>query len=100
MSRLVNPHCLLGVMPPELIQQLGMKVTTIKRDPHYFLPTTDKRYLLFGSDQGAMEDQFKKFFSPEDFNANRALNQEISAIRDDVAKSWMQVSIRPPNVLR
>lgn len=38
---------LLGVMPPELINTLGLKFPTIKRDPHYFLPTTgDRRALL------------------------------------------------------
>src|SRR6188472_3015850 len=41
---------LLGVMPPELIKILGVKLPLIRRDPHYFLPTTGKRYLLFGSD--------------------------------------------------
>ncbi len=42
-------HCvtagayLLGVMPPELIQTLGIQLPIKRRDPHYFLPTTDKR---------------------------------------------------------
>ena len=30
----------------------------MRRDPHYFLPTTGERYLLFGSDQEAMKRQF------------------------------------------
>ena len=34
---------LLGLMPPELIGKLGAKLTRIRRDPHYFLPTTDSR---------------------------------------------------------
>src|SRR5688500_2313283 len=41
---------LLGVMPPELIAKLQATFPLIRRDPHYFLPTTDRRYLLFGSD--------------------------------------------------
>ena len=45
---------LLGVMQPELIERLGAKFNLIRRDPHYFLPTTDNRYLLFGSDAAAM----------------------------------------------
>src|SRR5687768_14828273 len=32
---------LLGVMPPELIQTLGIDLPLRRRDPHYFLPTTD-----------------------------------------------------------
>jgi hypothetical protein len=27
-------------MPPELIDILGIKIPTMRRDPHYFLPTT------------------------------------------------------------
>src|SRR4051812_18380428 len=42
---------LLGVMQPELIAKLGAKFSLIRRDPHYFLPTMDRRYLLFGSDR-------------------------------------------------
>src|SRR5690348_14029796 len=49
---------LLGVMPPELIAKLGARFTLIRRDPYYFLPTLDRRYLLFGSDAGEMRRQF------------------------------------------
>src|SRR5262245_20100723 len=45
---------LLGLMPPELIAKLGAKFSLIRRDPHYFRPTTDQRYLLFGSDAEAL----------------------------------------------
>src|SRR5215216_5679209 len=45
---------LLGVMQPELIAKLGANFNLIRRDPHYFLPTMDRRYLLFGSNQTAM----------------------------------------------
>ncbi|MGZ6079782.1 MAG: phytoene desaturase family protein, partial [Myxococcaceae bacterium] len=45
---------LLGLMPPELHRALGLELPLMRRDPHYFLPTTGKRYLLFGSDQEAM----------------------------------------------
>src|SRR4051812_50201740 len=34
---------LLGVMQPELIAKLGARFTLIRRDPHYFLPTLDRR---------------------------------------------------------
>ena len=45
---------LLGLMPPELMRTLGLELPLLRRDPHYFLPTTGERYLLFGSDQAAM----------------------------------------------
>ena len=80
---------LLGVMQPELIEKMGAKFRLIRRNPHYFLPTTDRRYLLFGSDTAAMKRQFFEFFSEADWNANEALNREIGQIRDDLAPSWL-----------
>ena len=81
---------LLGLMPPELISILGIDVPVIKRDPHYFLPTTGNRYLLFGSDQAAMKEQFLQFFTEADWKAHEALQAEISQIRDDVAPTWLE----------
>ncbi|UCH28203.1 MAG: NAD(P)-binding protein, partial [Myxococcales bacterium] len=31
---------LLGLMPPELMRELGISLPLLRRDPHYFLPTT------------------------------------------------------------
>ncbi len=81
---------LLGVMPPELIAKLGIDFPVMRRDPHYFLPTTGKKYLLFGSDRESMRSQFTSFFSAADWEANEALNAEIGMIRDDVAATWLQ----------
>src|SRR5205823_10256026 len=81
---------LLGLMPPELIAKLGVDIPVLRRDPHYFLPTTGKRYLLFGSDRAAMQDQFLAFFSAQDWRANEALQAEIAQIRDDVAPTWLE----------
>src|SRR5947209_19337181 len=75
---------LLGVMQPELIEKLGAKFKLIRRDPHYFLPTLDRRYLLFGSDSAAMRRQFIEFFSEEDWAANQAMNRQIGQIRNDL----------------
>src|SRR2546423_10124095 len=80
---------LLGVMQPELIAKLGAKFTLIRRDPHYFLPTLDRRYLLLGSDQASMRRQFVDFFSEQDWAANQAMNAEIGQIRDDLASAWL-----------
>src|SRR5438132_8475665 len=81
---------LLGLMPPELIQKLGVDIPVLRRDPHYFLPTTGKRYLLFGSDQAAMKQQFESFFSAQDWRANQALQREIAQLREDVAPTWLE----------
>jgi phytoene dehydrogenase-like protein len=81
---------LLGVMPPELIAKLQAKFKLLRRDPHYFLPTTDRRYLLFGSDVGSMRQQFLTFFSEKDWQAHRALTREMGQIREDLAPSWLE----------
>jgi phytoene dehydrogenase-like protein len=81
---------LLGLMPPELIAKLGVDIPVVRRDPHYFLPTTGTRYLLFGSDRAAMKQQFLAFFSERDWKANQALGEEIAKLRADVAPSWMR----------
>lgn len=80
---------LLGVMPPELIAKLGASFSLIRRDPHYFLPTLDRRRLLFGSDPAELRRQFLAFFSERDWAANEAMNREIGQIRDDLAPAWL-----------
>src|SRR6202162_5111330 len=81
---------LLGLMPPELLGKLGIELPLLRRAPHYFLPTTGKRYLLFGSDAAAMKEQFVRFFSEQGFRANQELQAEIGRIRDDVAPTWLE----------
>jgi len=81
---------LLGVMQPELIAKLGIDLPLLRRDPHYFLPTTGSRYLLFGSDSAAMKQQFISFFSEQDWAAYERLQAEIGQIRDDVHATWLQ----------
>lgn len=81
---------LLGVMPPELISKLGVDLPLHRRDPHYFLPTTGNRYLLFGSDRTEMKRQFTEFFSEADWRANEALTTEIGQLRDDVHATWLE----------
>jgi phytoene dehydrogenase-like protein len=81
---------LLGLMPPELIAKLGVDIPVLRRDPHYFLPTTGHRYLLFGSDRDVMKRQFLDFFSEADWRANEAMQAEIAQMRDDIASTWLE----------
>ncbi|WP_394837731.1 NAD(P)/FAD-dependent oxidoreductase [Pendulispora rubella] len=81
---------LLGLMPPELIQKLGVEMPVVRRDPHYFLPTEGKRYLLFGSNAAQTKEQFVSFFSEADWRANVAMHEEIAQIREDVAPTFLQ----------
>jgi phytoene dehydrogenase-like protein len=80
---------LLGLMPPELEALLGVTMPTLRRDPHYFLPTESGRYLLFGSDEAALERQLLEFFSAADLRAHRALQAEIAELREDIAPTWL-----------
>jgi phytoene dehydrogenase-like protein len=80
---------LLGLMPPELLAKLGIELPLLRRDPHYFLPTTDGRYLLFGSDQAEMRRQFVSFFSEADWQANQQMQTELGELREDVGPTWL-----------
>ncbi|HET6610470.1 MAG TPA: NAD(P)/FAD-dependent oxidoreductase [Kofleriaceae bacterium] len=80
---------LLGLMPPELFATLGIDLPVMRRDPHYFLPTTGDRYLLLGSDRDSTRRQYLEFFSEADWLADCALQQEIAALRDDIAPTWL-----------
>src|SRR3954463_6873747 len=61
---------LLGLMPPELIRNRGADIPLTSRDPHYFLPTTGKPSLLFGSNTAATREQMLSFFSAQDLAAH------------------------------
>eukprot|EP01023_Acetabularia_acetabulum_P065042 TRINITY_DN8561_c0_g3_i1.p1 TRINITY_DN8561_c0_g3~~TRINITY_DN8561_c0_g3_i1.p1 ORF type:complete len:586 (-),score=74.05 TRINITY_DN8561_c0_g3_i1:267-1943(-) len=80
---------LLGLMPPELIKILGIKIPTVKRDPYYFLPTLGDKYLLFGSDEQAMQQQFIQSFSEEDWKAHKRMQSELASLREDLGVSWL-----------
>lgn len=79
---------LMGLMPPELIDKLGIKVPLIKRKPHYFLPTRKDGYLLLGA--GDAQEQFDRFFSHQDWLANVALQEELAQIREDIAPAFLK----------
>ncbi|WP_033343843.1 phytoene desaturase family protein [Catenuloplanes japonicus] len=80
---------LLGLMPPELLRTLDVEIPVLRRDPHYFLPTPDGPYLLFGSDRASTRAQMTSFFSAADVKADDAMQAELAAIRDDLAPAWL-----------
>jgi phytoene dehydrogenase-like protein len=80
---------LLGLMPPELLPLLDIDLPLVRRDPHYFLPTLDGRYLLLGRDPLANRAQFERFFTAEDARADEFLAAELAALRDDLAPAWL-----------
>jgi phytoene dehydrogenase-like protein len=86
---------LLGLMPPELERLLDLKLPLVRRDPHYFLPTTESaadggRYLQMGSDREATRRQFVEFFSDADRDADDRLQAELDMLRTDLAPAWLQ----------
>ncbi|HEX3822853.1 MAG TPA: NAD(P)/FAD-dependent oxidoreductase [Mycobacteriales bacterium] len=80
---------LLGLMPPELEQALDLRLPLVRRDPHYFLPTTTGRYLVMGSDRAATRRQFIEFFSQADADADDRLQAELDQLREDLAPAWL-----------
>ncbi|MEU8170471.1 NAD(P)/FAD-dependent oxidoreductase [Micromonospora sp. NPDC049004] len=83
---------LLGLMPPELLNTLDVRIPVLRRDPHYFLPTPGglgSPYLLFGSDTAATRAQLAEFFSPADVAADDAMQAELAALREDLAPAWL-----------
>ncbi|GAB7043286.1 MULTISPECIES: phytoene desaturase family protein [Catenuloplanes] len=80
---------LLGLMPPELLRTLDVDLPVLRRDPHYFLPTPDGPYLLFGRDRASTRAQMTSFFSAADVAADDAMQAELSALRDDLAPAWL-----------
>jgi phytoene dehydrogenase-like protein len=84
---------LLGLMPPELMQELGIELPLIRRDPHYFLPTTDSRHLLIGANRPETRALLERFFSRRDAEADEALQNELGMLRHDVAPSWLRAPL-------
>ncbi len=83
---------LLGLMPPELLTKLGVRIPVLRRDPHYFLPTpgpVGSPYLLFGADRAATREQLTRFFSAADIAADDAMQAELAALREDLAPAWL-----------
>jgi phytoene dehydrogenase-like protein len=81
---------LLGLMPPEILEITGVSLPLKRRDPYYFLPRLDNRYLLFSSDKAATHAQFLSCFSERDWSANEAMQAELEMLRTDLAPTWMQ----------
>src|SRR5206468_4387906 len=80
---------LLGLMPPDLEAKLDLRLPLVRRDPHYFLPTTTDRYLLMGSDRDATRKQFEEFFTEADRDADDRLQAELDQLREDLAPAWL-----------
>lgn len=80
---------LLGLMPPEILDLAGGRLRTLRRDPHYVLPTLDGRYLWFGSDRESTRAHMSRMFSPADVRADDALHAELAALREDLAPAWL-----------
>ncbi|MCC7010331.1 MAG: NAD(P)/FAD-dependent oxidoreductase [Acidobacteria bacterium] len=87
---------LLGVMPPELIARLGARFDLVRRDPHYFLPTLDRRSLLIGSDRADVRRQCVEYFSERDWDACVAIDAELEQMREDLAPSWLAEPLSAP----
>lgn len=80
---------LLGLMPPEILTLLDIRLPLLPRDPHYFLPTLDGRYLLLGQDEAANRRQLRELCTTADVRAVETMAAELAALRDDLAPAWL-----------
>src|SRR4051794_38628514 len=80
---------LLGLMPPELMRLLDLQIPVVRRDPHYFLPTTSDTHLLLGADASANRDAIEAAFGADNARTDDALAAELAALRQDIAPSWL-----------
>ncbi len=82
---------LLGLMPPELLAKLEIELPLVRRDPHTFLPTTTKgRFVTFGASAADTKEHLARAFSAADALAYEAMQAELAALRDDVARTWLE----------
>src|SRR5262249_34481624 len=51
--------------------------------------TPGRRHLLLGADEAENHRQFLASFSAADWEAHRALEAELTALRDDLAPAWL-----------
>jgi len=83
---------LLGLMPPELIAGLGLRLRLLRRDPHYALPAevgSGLPSLLLGSDAAANRRALQEAFSARDAAADAALAAELAQLCSDLAPAWL-----------
>jgi phytoene dehydrogenase-like protein len=84
---------LLGLMPPELLAKMEIELPLVRRDPHTLLPTTGDRYVTFGSNAAQTRDELVRFASEADAKAHEAMQAELSALRDDLARTWLEAPL-------
>ncbi|MFP5308094.1 MAG: phytoene desaturase family protein [Actinomycetes bacterium] len=80
---------LLGLTPPELLDQLGLELPLRRREPHYFLPTLDGTSVLLGGDPDENRRQLSHVADAADLDALDRMDTELSALREDLAGSWL-----------
>lgn len=80
---------LLGLMPPEIMSELGLDLVLHRRDPHYFLPTIDGRHVSFGKDAAANARGMAEVFGARALEADTAMQAELAMLREDLAPSWL-----------
>lgn len=81
---------LLGLMPPELLEELDVVIPRIRRDPHYFLPTHDGRALLLGANPAGNDAALRSFSGDADAGRMQRLGRDMAALREDLAPAWLQ----------
>lgn len=84
---------LYGLTPPEMEEALEINVPKLRRDPWYFVPGLDGKYLLSGSDQQAMKGLFDTFYTEKDWKAHCAMQELLEQIRSFVYPAWLETPL-------
>jgi phytoene dehydrogenase-like protein len=74
----------------ELTKKLGIEIPLRPCDPHDFLPTRDRRYLMLGTDLATTKHHFLESFSEADWRAHEAMQAELDSLRADLAGAWLE----------
>lgn len=80
---------LLGLMPPEILADLGLDLPLMRRDPHYFLPLLDGRSLVLGADDEENRTAIASVFGAGDADAVARYQQDLAGLREDLAPAWL-----------
>src|SRR4051812_47397069 len=91
---------LLGLMPPELIKKLGIDVPLLRRDPHYFLPTTGESALLWGWEGAGPGEQRVSSSRAGDRAARGGVGAGGAQRREDGHATWHEPPLSTENTSR
>lgn len=84
---------LLGLFPPELLDELGLDLPLLRRDPHYHLPFVGGGSFTLGGDAERNREAVAAAFGDRDAVAMDHYQRDLAALRHDLAPSWLRAPL-------